>query len=147
MDIDRRTKELSLKYIREEKTIILAVTAANVDIHTSEAIRLAKMVDPRMVRTLGVLTKPDTVEKGPDLNELVDVLSNKVLQLKKGYFVIKNRSMNEIENGMTAEDALQVHPCNKFSKYKFNTQTVEYTNIIISRKRTITLMIFKSFFP
>ncbi len=78
------------------------------DIHTSEAISLAKRVDPKMVRTLGVLTKPDTVQKGPDLKVLVDVLSNKVLHLKKGYFVIKNRSTKEIDDGMTAEDALNV---------------------------------------
>ena len=42
-------------YIKKENTIILAVVPANVDIATTEALKLAKEVDPDGSRTLGVL--------------------------------------------------------------------------------------------
>ena len=47
------------KYIKRPNTLILAVTAANVDFATSEAIKLARKVDPLGKRTLAVLTKID----------------------------------------------------------------------------------------
>lgn len=39
---------------------------ANVDIATQEIIQMAEDVDPGRQRTLGVLTKPDLVDKGTE---------------------------------------------------------------------------------
>lgn len=55
--IETQIKNLIFKYIQNENCIILAVTAANVDIATSEALKFAKEVDPNGSRTLAVLTK------------------------------------------------------------------------------------------
>ncbi len=41
------------KYVKREETIILAVVPANVDIVTTEALQMAKEVDPKGERTLG----------------------------------------------------------------------------------------------
>lgn len=56
-DIEIQIKKLIFKYIESDNCIILAVTAANVDIATSEALKFAKEVDPNGSRTLAVLTK------------------------------------------------------------------------------------------
>lgn len=56
-DIEIQIKKLIFKYIENENCIILAVTAANVDIATSEALKFAKEVDVNGSRTLAVLTK------------------------------------------------------------------------------------------
>jgi len=48
-----------IKYITKPNAIILAVTAANVDLANSDGLRLARDVDPEGVRTIGVLTKVD----------------------------------------------------------------------------------------
>lgn len=56
-DIETQIKKLIFKYIESQNCIILAVTAANVDIATSEALKFAKEVDPEGSRTLAVLTK------------------------------------------------------------------------------------------
>lgn len=56
-DIERQIKNLIFKYIKNVNCIILVVTAANVDIATSEALKFAKEVDPNGSRTLAVLTK------------------------------------------------------------------------------------------
>jgi hypothetical protein len=43
-----------------------AVVPANVDIATQEIIQMAEDADPNGQRTLGVLTKPDLVDKGAE---------------------------------------------------------------------------------
>ena len=52
-----------------ERTILThprAVVPANVDIATQEIIQMAEDADPHGLRTLGVLTKPDLVDKGAE---------------------------------------------------------------------------------
>ena len=45
-DIEIQIREMCTKYIANPNSIILAVTAANTDIATSEALKLAKDCDP-----------------------------------------------------------------------------------------------------
>jgi len=46
MDIEQQIRQLILQYIRNPNSIILAVTPANIDLATSEALKIAKEVDP-----------------------------------------------------------------------------------------------------
>lgn len=70
-DIEKLTEDLTLKYIKDDDTIILAVSAANVDIANSDAIKLAKRVDPKGNRTIGVLTKLDLMDKGTNAKNIL----------------------------------------------------------------------------
>ena len=79
------------KYLEQPRTIVLAVIAANADIATNEIIDRAEKVDPDGLRTMGVLTKPDLVDKGGE-SEVAAVLSNITKPLKHGYVMVKNRS-------------------------------------------------------
>lgn len=45
-DIELQIRELILKYISNPNSIILAVTAANTDMATSESLKVARDVDP-----------------------------------------------------------------------------------------------------
>lgn len=45
-DIELQIKELIYKYISNPNSIILAVTAANTDMATSEALKVAREADP-----------------------------------------------------------------------------------------------------
>lgn len=56
-DIEQQVREMILQYISKENCLILAVTPANSDIANSNALKLAKEVDPQGVRTIGVITK------------------------------------------------------------------------------------------
>ena len=56
-DIEQQVRRLCLKYIENANSIILAITAANTDISNSDALQLARSVDPTGRRTVGVLTK------------------------------------------------------------------------------------------
>ena len=49
----QQIKDMIQSYIKKKQTIILAVVPANVDIETTEALKMAKEVDPTGERTLG----------------------------------------------------------------------------------------------
>ena len=53
-DMPDQLRNMCLKFIEDPNTIILAVSAANQDLAVSDAIKLAKKVDPKGDRTLGV---------------------------------------------------------------------------------------------
>lgn len=45
-DIELQIRELILRFISNPNSIILAVTAANTDMATSEALKISREVDP-----------------------------------------------------------------------------------------------------
>jgi len=75
VDIEAVTTGLVAKYCKEDdRTIILAVVPANVDLSTSHALDMARKWDSKGERTLGVITKIDLMDRGTDARA---VLSNK----------------------------------------------------------------------
>lgn len=82
------------RFIQNERTIILAVIACNVDIATQGILRMAKVVDPHGQRTLGVLTKPDLVDKGAEKDTL-ELVQGRRHKLRLGYCVVRNRAQQE----------------------------------------------------
>ena len=70
-DIEMQIRAMIMRYISPPNAIILAVTAANSDITLSDAVRLARDVDPEGARTLGVLTKLDIMDKGTDAMDVL----------------------------------------------------------------------------
>lgn len=89
-DIDL-VRDLVKRFIKGDRTIILAVLPSNVDIATQEILELAEEYDPKGERTLGVLTKPDLVlEPGMQAAVCDLVLGNK-RALNLGYFLVRNR--------------------------------------------------------
>ena len=102
-DIEQQIRNMCLEFIRQPNVIILAVTAANVDISTSDAIQLARSVDPQGQRTLAVLTKLDIMDRGTDA---FDVLDGRVIPLRLGYVGVVCRGQHAIESKMPVEEAL-----------------------------------------
>ena len=66
-----------VEFITEENSIILAVTPANIDLANSDAIKLARMVDPDGKRTIGVMTKLDIMDEGTDAKDIFQGKENK----------------------------------------------------------------------
>jgi GTP-binding protein EngB required for normal cell division len=88
-DIEAQIKRLILKYIRPDNALILALTPANTDLANSDALQLAREVDPKGDRTIGVITKIDLMDEGTDA---IEILQGKLYPLKLGYFGVKCRS-------------------------------------------------------
>ena len=103
-DIERQTRNLISEYIAKPNSIILAVSPANVDIVNSEALKLARHVDPMGRRTIGVLTKIDLMDHGTNA---LDILSGRVYPLKLGFIGVVNRSQQDIQGNKSLADALK----------------------------------------
>ncbi|XP_003797996.1 dynamin-2 isoform X7 [Otolemur garnettii] len=102
-DIEYQIKDMILQFISRENTLILAVTPANMDLANSDALKLAKEVDPQGLRTIGVITKLDLMDEGTDAR---DILENKLLPLRRGYIGVVNRSQKDIEGKKDIRAAL-----------------------------------------
>lgn len=102
-DIEEQIKTLVLKYIENPNSIILAVTPANTDVATSEALKIALEIDPEGIRTLAVLTKLDLMDEGTDA---IDVLNGNVIAVKLGIIGVVNRSQKDIIDNKGIEDQL-----------------------------------------
>ncbi|KNC47855.1 dynamin-A [Thecamonas trahens ATCC 50062] len=103
-DIEKQIRAMVLEYISQAKSIILAVTPANTDLANSDALQMAREVDPDGTRTIGVLTKLDLMDEGTDA---VDVLCGRVIPLKLGFIGVINRSQQDIINGSSIAQALE----------------------------------------
>ncbi|XP_045492569.1 dynamin-1-like protein isoform X4 [Colias croceus] len=103
-DIENQIRNLIIKHIANPNSIILAVTAANTDMATSEAIKMAKEVDPDGRRTLAVVTKLDLMDAGTDA---IDILCGRVIPVKLGIIGVVNRSQQDIIDKKTITDSLK----------------------------------------
>ncbi|PLB43684.1 putative mitochondrial dynamin GTPase [Aspergillus steynii IBT 23096] len=79
-ELKQKISDLCDKYI-QAPNVILAISAADVDLANSTALRASRRVDPRGERTIGVITKMDLVD--PDRG--VNILSDKKYPLRLGY--------------------------------------------------------------
>ncbi|XP_073270845.1 dynamin-related protein 5A-like [Primulina huaijiensis] len=93
MDIENMVRS----YIEKPNCIILAVSPANQDLATSDAIKISREVDPKGERTFGVLTKIDLMDQGTDA---VDILEGKAYKLQFPWIGIVNRSQADINKNV-----------------------------------------------
>uniref|UniRef100_A0A8C5DBF1 Interferon-induced GTP-binding protein Mx n=1 Tax=Gouania willdenowi TaxID=441366 RepID=A0A8C5DBF1_GOUWI len=102
-DIEHQIRDMILQFITKESCLILAVTPANSDLANSDALKIAKEVDPQGLRTVGVITKLDLMDEGTDAR---DILENKLLPLRRGYIGVVNRSQKDIDGKKDIRAAL-----------------------------------------
>ncbi|KAM9493578.1 dynamin-2 isoform 4-T4 [Clarias gariepinus] len=102
-DIEHQIRDMLLQFITKESCLILAVTPANTDLANSDALKIAKEVDPQGLRTIGVITKLDLMDEGTDAR---DILENKLLPLRRGYIGVVNRSQKDIDGRKDIRAAL-----------------------------------------
>lgn len=62
----------------------------------SDALKLARKVDPTGERTIGVITKIDSMDEGTNA---LDLLQGKIYPLRLGYIGVVCRSQKDIQNG------------------------------------------------
>lgn len=102
-DIEMKIRAMIMEFIAQENCLILAVSPANSDLANSDALKLAKEVDPIGLRTIGVITKLDLMDQGTDAKE---VLENRLLPLRRGYIGVVNRSQRDIDGHKDIKVAL-----------------------------------------
>uniref|UniRef100_A0A8C9U9H3 Dynamin-2 n=1 Tax=Scleropages formosus TaxID=113540 RepID=A0A8C9U9H3_SCLFO len=93
-DIEHQIRDMLMQFVTKENCLLLAVSPANSDLANSDALKIAKEVDPQGLRTIGVITKLDLMDEGTDARE---ILENKLLPLRRGYVGVVNRSQKDID--------------------------------------------------
>ena len=145
-NIEEITKNMVRRYCEDERTIILCVIAANADMTTSEALQMSQTLDPKGVRTIGVITKIDIMDKGTDARSM---LLNEEVKLRLGYIGVKGRSQEDINNNMTVKEGLnseenyfRTHP-----KYNDLPDTILGTRALITQTSKVMHYHIKAVLP
>jgi hypothetical protein len=103
-DLPVQIRAMVLEQIRPDNAVILAISPANSDIANSDSLLIAREVDPKGLRTIGVLTKLDIMDRGTNCR---DVLEGKVYQLHHGFIAVVNRSQRDIDTKKTMAQVLE----------------------------------------
>nr|QWX94534.1 dynamin [Platynereis dumerilii] len=103
-NIADQIRNMIMDFITNENCLILAVTPANMDLANSDALKIAKEVDPQGARTIGVITKLDLMDDGTNAK---DILENRSLPLRRGYVGVVNRSQKDINGRKDIRAAMQ----------------------------------------
>jgi len=92
-NIEQITRAMCMRYVSDSRTIILCTLPANADMTTSDGLQMAREVDPKGIRTIGVITKVDIMDKGTNAKRMIE---GKDVHLRLGFIGIKNRSQQDI---------------------------------------------------
>ncbi|KAL7434468.1 hypothetical protein ACHAXM_004087 [Skeletonema potamos] len=122
-DIAEQILQINIQYGSNPNAILLAVTSANTDLASSDALKLARELDPRGDRTIGVLTKLDLMDPGTDVSE---IMHNRVIPLRRGYIAVVNRGQRDIEADLSIQVGLR------------NEERYFRTHPVYSRDRSIS---------
>lgn len=105
------------EYMSNPRSVILTVIPCNVDIATQEILERAEDIDPEGIRTFGILTKPDLVDKGSE-GAVISLVEGKSHQLRLGWHLLRNPGQAELKAAPTKRNDLEIdfftksHPWN-----------------------------------
>tara|TARA_R110002003_G_scaffold9_18_gene535 strand:+ start:532 stop:1509 length:978 start_codon:yes stop_codon:yes gene_type:complete len=86
-------QELVLDYMKNPRTIILAVITAKNDYANQIVLKHCQTIDPSGHRTLGIITKPDTLTEGTaNQRSWLDLAQNRDIYFELGWHMVKNRT-------------------------------------------------------
>ncbi|KAL2821233.1 P-loop containing nucleoside triphosphate hydrolase protein [Aspergillus granulosus] len=89
-DVDL-VRDIVKTYMEEPRSIILAVVSAKNDVPNQIVLKLAREADLSGARTLGVITKPDTLVPGSDGEaHFISLAKNQEVEFRLGWHVLKN---------------------------------------------------------
>ena len=103
-NIEQITRAMAQRYVGDPRTIILCVLPANADMTTSDGLQMARELDPKGIRTIGVITKIDIMDKGVNAKRMIE---GKDVALRLGFVGIKNRSQQDIIDRITVKAAIE----------------------------------------
>ncbi|KAI0969587.1 P-loop containing nucleoside triphosphate hydrolase protein [Xylaria arbuscula] len=85
-------------YMKQPRSITLAVISAKNDFANQIVLKLAQTIDPQGKRTMGVITKPDTLVEGSGSEAMyVSLAENKEVEFSLGWHVLKNLDSEKVE--------------------------------------------------
>ena len=88
-------------YLANSRTIILAVVQASNDIANQGIIQKSRRFDLAGERTVGIITKPDLINRGTE-ERIARLAKNRdTTKLRLGFFLVRNPTPSELRNALT----------------------------------------------
>jgi len=93
-------------YMKQSRCIILAVVSAKNDYANQIVLRMSQQCDPTGYRTLGVITKPDTLVPGSGSEgAYIALAANQDVEFRLGWHVVKNMDSDKGASTLAERDA------------------------------------------
>ena len=97
--------ELVQSYMKERRSIILAVVSAKNDYANQIILKLARQVDSEGMRTIGVITKPDLLPPGSESeSSYISLANNRDVEFRLGWHVLKNTDTDVTQSSLQERD-------------------------------------------
>ena len=130
--------EITDYYIRQSRTICLAVVSATHDYVNQKILTKVREVDPDGERTLGIITKPDRLSAGSGSERaFLELARNNDVFFKLGWHVLKNRTFEE---GTMSLIERKISEATFFRKSNFQALSGDCVGIDALRNRLSSLL-------
>ena len=84
------------EYMSNRRSIILAVVSAKNDYANQIILKLARQIDKHGDRTMGIITKPDTLSAGSESETaFISLAKNMDISFRLGWHILRNRNFEE----------------------------------------------------
>ncbi|KAL8842276.1 MAG: hypothetical protein Q9170_000602 [Blastenia crenularia] len=118
-------------YMKPEQSIIICVASGTNDLANQAAFDMASKYDPKLRRTIGVITKCDLIRQ--NISHVLSLAENQEKHLDHGWFVVRNRTPTEVQMDITAierhnreKTCFDLEPWNRLSENRRGTQALKY---------------------
>ncbi|KAI1802116.1 dynamin family protein [Daldinia bambusicola] len=129
------------KYMRQPRSIILAVVSAKNDFANQVILNLAQEVDKTGSRTIGVITKPDTLVPGSGSESLyISLAKNGQVNFDLGWHVLKNLD-SETQKGSSLLSQRNAEEARFFSKGVWKNLSPSMLGINELRKKLSNILL------
>ena len=99
---------LVLSYMEKSRSIILAVVSAKNNLANQIVTKYAREKDPNGSRTLGIITKPDTLFAGSDSErDFFELAENRDIKFRHGWHVLRNRDYDARNASLAERDSTE----------------------------------------
>jgi len=132
-DVDLVTN-LVQSYLKSSRTVILAVVQAGNDVQNQSIIQKARKYDPSGSRTVGIITKPDLINKHSEARVVRLAKNQDTVKLKLGFFLVKNPSPSDISEGWSASNR-GLREAEYFSAEQWQSCSIDMTRAGIDNLR------------
>lgn len=116
-------EKLIKNFLKDEKVLVLLACAADQDVENSTAFRFVGDCKAKG-RCMGVLTKPDLLNR-TRLQHVRRILNGEVFKLGDGWFITKQPSQAELDDGVTHQDA-RTHERHFFARNEWTSGLVQF---------------------
>ncbi|KAL4908490.1 P-loop containing nucleoside triphosphate hydrolase protein [Aspergillus multicolor] len=135
----RIVRSLTEKYMKNSRSIILAVVSAKTDYHLQEVLNMAESFDKKRERTLGIITQPDILEANSDEEEsYLAFIRNEKIHLQLGWHALRNRSF---ETRNVTDDERDEQETEFFNQGKWATVSRENVGVESLRRRLSSVLL------